>query len=189
METKSIVAGLDEAGRGPLAGPVVAGAVILSDDFDTSLLNDSKKLTEKKRERLYTDITESNCYWAIGLCTVDEIDELNILQASLLAMKRAYESLTITADHVYVDGTFAPDIAATCEAIPKADSLIPAVSAASIIAKVTRDHIMMTLDAKFPQYQFAKHKGYPTKAHMDLLRAHGVSEVHRKSYRPVQALL
>lgn len=190
MQTKQILtAGVDEAGRGPLAGPVVAGAVILADGFPVDWLDDSKKLTEKKREHLYQEITQSSCLWSVGLCTVEEIDELNILQASLLAMKRALEGLSQKPELVYVDGTFTPDFAAKCEAIPKADSLIPCVSAASIIAKVTRDNIMHTLDEKFPQYQFAKHKGYPTKVHMELLKTHGVSQVHRKSYRPVQQVL
>lgn len=183
------IAGVDEAGRGPLAGPVVAAAVILNPDAMPSGLQDSKKLSEKARLQLYDSIYAQAHAVAIGHASVAEIDALNILQASLLAMQRAVSQLTLKPDRVLVDGNQMPNIPYPGEAIIKGDSKIPEISAASIIAKVTRDSLLMTLDVQFPQYGFAKHKGYPTKQHIQALAAHGVTLHHRRSFSPVAKCL
>jgi len=184
-----LICGVDEAGRGPLAGAVFAAAVILNPNHPIAGLADSKKLTEKKRDALATEIKTHALSWAIASCSAEEIDAINILQASLLAMQRAIEKLEIKPDLVQVDGNKCPKIALPCEAIVKGDSKVQAISAASILAKTARDAELYALDTKYPQYGFAKHKGYPTPYHLEMLNLHGVSEIHRKSYAPVRALL
>ncbi|MDY6455846.1 ribonuclease HII [Acinetobacter faecalis] len=185
-----IIAGTDEAGRGPLVGSVVAAAVILDPNNPIEGLNDSKKLTEKKREMLFVEIQEKALAWAIAESSAKEIDELNILQASLLAMRRAVEKLHIQPDHVLVDGNKEPKgLLMSCEAVVGGDALHAEISAASILAKVTRDHDMVELDQKYPQYGFAKHKGYPTKAHFEAIAQHGVIDEHRRSFGPVRKAL
>lgn len=180
-------AGCDEVGRGPLAGDVLAAAVILDPDQPIIGLNDSKKLTEKKRENLFIEIQQKAKSWCIARASVAEIDSLNILQASLLAMTRAVQGLHIQPEHVLVDGNKLPRWHYTAEAVIKGDSRVPAISAASILAKVVRDREMVELDKQFPGYGFADHKGYPTKVHLDALEKLGVTPIHRKSYAPVKA--
>ena len=181
------IAGVDEAGRGPLVGSVVAAAVILDPNNPIEGLNDSKKLTEKKREKLFVEIQEKALAWAIAEASAAEIDEHNILQASLLAMRRAVEALNIQPDHVRVDGNKIPQgLAMSCDAVVGGDALHAEISAASILAKVTRDHQMIEMDQKFPQFGFAKHKGYPTKAHFEAIALHGVIHEHRRSFGPVR---
>ena len=187
---KILIAGVDEAGRGPLVGSVVAAAVILDPNNPIEGLNDSKKLTEKKREKLFFEIKEKALAWAIAEATHQEIDEINILQASLLAMRRAVEALHITPEHVLVDGNKVPQgLSMSCDAVVGGDALHAEISAASILAKVTRDHQMVELDQQFPQFGFAKHKGYPTKAHFEAIATHGVIDQHRRSYAPVKKAL
>ena len=181
------IAGVDEAGRGPLIGSVVAAAVILDPARPIEGLNDSKKLTEKKREKLFLEIQEKALAWSIAEATHTEIDQINILQASLLAMTRAVEGLVIQPHQVLVDGNKVPQgIRVPCEAVIGGDALHPEISAASILAKVYRDRQMLALDAKYPEFGFAKHKGYPTKAHYEALALHGVLDEHRRSYSPVR---
>ena len=184
-----LLAGVDEVGRGPLAGAVVAAAVILDPDSPIEGLNDSKKLTEKKREGLSEEIKEKALSWSLGRAETEEIDELNILQASLLAMKRAVEGLAITPEYALIDGNKCPVLAVSCEAVIKGDSRVAAISAASIIAKVSRDQEMVELDKQYPGYGLAKHKGYPTAVHMKALKELGVSDIHRRSFRPVRECL
>ena len=184
------IAGADEAGRGPLVGSVVAAAVILDPHHPIHGLDDSKKLTEKKREKLFLEIKEKALAWAIAECSAEEIDDINILQASLLAMRRAVEKLEIQPDHVLVDGNKVPKgLSMSCDAVVGGDAIHAEISAASILAKVTRDHEMVELDAKYPQYGFAKHKGYPTKAHFEAIAEHGVIAEHRRSFGPVRKVL
>lgn len=184
------IAGTDEAGRGPLVGSVVAAAVILDPNNPIEGLNDSKKLTEKKREKLFIEIKEKALAWAIAESSAQEIDELNILQASLLAMRRAIEKLKIQPDHVLVDGNKElKGLQMSCEAVIGGDAIHAEISAASILAKVTRDHDMVELDKKYPQFGFAKHKGYPTKAHFEAIAEHGVIDEHRRSFGPVRKVL
>ncbi len=182
-------AGVDEVGRGPLAGPVVAAAVILDPARPLDGLRDSKKLTEKRREALYDEICASALAWSLGRAEVEEIDRINILQASLLAMRRAVDGLAIEPERVLVDGNRCPQLRQPCEAIVKGDDLVAAISAASIIAKVARDREMAALDAEYPGYGLARHKGYPSKAHLEALRTLGVTPIHRRSYAPVRRLL
>jgi len=188
-----LICGVDEAGRGPLAGAVFAAAVILDPQRPILGLADSKKLSEKKRDALAVQIKQDALAWAIASSSVEEIDSLNILQASLLAMKRAVEKLQqqfeVNPHLVQVDGNKMPKIDLPCEAIVKGDSKVPAISAASILAKTARDADLYLLDKAFPQYGFAKHKGYPTEYHLEMLNKYGVSEVHRKSYAPVKLIL
>ncbi|MCO7226490.1 ribonuclease HII [Pleionea sp. CnH1-48] len=184
-----LVAGVDEVGRGPLAGAVVAAAVILDPNNPIEGLTDSKKLTEKKRDLLFDEIKQKALSWAIGRAEVEEIDEINILQASFVAMQRAVAELPIKAEHVLVDGNKSPDFGVPSEAIVKGDLTEPAISAASIIAKVTRDREMVAFEKIYPGYGFAKHKGYPTKQHREALLELGLTPIHRKSYAPVQKLL
>ncbi len=181
-----LVAGVDEVGRGPLAGPVVAAAVILDPQQPISGLTDSKKLTERKRQVLAACIKERALSWAIGAANVVEIDRINIFHASLLAMQRAIYALNITPEHILVDGKFCPKSNIPSQAIIKGDLTEPAISAASIIAKVARDELMINFDDIYPQYGFAGHKGYPTKAHVAALQQHGVSIIHRMSFQPVK---
>lgn len=183
-----IIVGIDEAGRGPLVGNVVAGAVILPDNFDLPGLTDSKKLSEKKRQALYKEIT-TQCHWSIGQASPQEIDEINILQATMLAMERAIESLSAKYDRVLVDGNRCPDLE-NCSAIVKGDMKVPAISAASIIAKVTRDQQMIDLDKDYPQYGFIRHKGYGTLEHLSALEEFGIIKgQHRESFAPIRRLV
>lgn len=184
-----LICGVDEAGRGPLAGPVYAAAVILNDDYPIPGLGDSKKLSEKRRDSLALEIRQHATAWAIATASAAEIDEINILQASLLAMKRAVEALSIRPDEVLVDGLYCPDTGIQSRAIVKGDSLVAAISAASILAKTARDSAMLQLHEIYPQYGFAEHKGYPTAAHLAALKLHGATIEHRRSFRPVRELL
>ncbi len=184
-----LVAGVDEAGRGPLAGPVVAAAVILDDMKPIAGLNDSKKLTANRREVLYDEIRAKALCFCIAQASVQEIDEINILQATMLAMRRAVMGLRLKPVLVLVDGNQLPQIDVQAEAIVKGDSLVQAISAASILAKVTRDRWCERLDAQYPQYGFAGHKGYGTAAHLAALRTHGATAEHRRSFSPVAQVL
>lgn len=189
MKKPLYIAGVDEVGRGPLAGPVVAAAVILDPNATITGLADSKKLSEMRREALAIEIKEKALSWALGRAEVEEIDEINILHASLLAMKRAVEALDIPAEHALIDGNRCPDLPCSAEAIIGGDGSEPAISAASIIAKVARDREMVDLDSRYPGYGLAKHKGYPTKVHIEALKTLGVTEIHRRSFGPVKRLL
>lgn len=183
------IAGVDEVGRGPLAGPVVAAAVILDPACPIDGLRDSKQLTAARRDELDGVIRECALAWAIGVCSPEEIDTLNILQASMLAMRRAVEALSIRPELVQVDGNRCPELRVPSEAIIGGDDRIPCISAASIIAKVYRDAEMLRLHEKFPSYGFDRHKGYPTPEHLTALERHGVCPAHRRSYAPVQRAL
>ncbi|MGC2457184.1 MAG: ribonuclease HII [Gallionellaceae bacterium] len=184
-----IICGVDEAGRGPLAGPVCAAAVILDPRYPIAGLADSKKLGEKRRNHLAQQIRQLALSWAIAEASVEEIDTFNILQASLLAMCRAVETLSLRPTEVLVDGLYCPDTGLPSRAIVKGDNSVAEISAASILAKTARDDAMMALHQCYPQYGFDIHKGYPTAAHLAALRLHGISPIHRKSYRPVKELL
>ena len=184
-----LICGVDEAGRGPLAGPVSAAAVILDETRPIEGLADSKKLSEKQRDRLAPIIRERALAWAVAYAEVGEIDQLNILQATLLAMRRAVLALPMQPQHVLVDGLYCPQTGIPSQAIVKGDSKVAAISAASILAKTARDELMLRLHEQYPQYGFDGHKGYPTAAHLAALREHGVSEVHRRSFRPVREAL
>ena len=184
-----LLAGVDEAGRGPLAGPVVAAAVILDELHPIKGLNDSKKLSAKQRERLYDEIRAKALCCSIAQASVEEIDALNILQATMLAMKRAVEGLRLKPAKVLVDGNRLPTLDMLAEAIVKGDATVPAISAASILAKVTRDRWCAELDAQHPEYGFASHKGYGTAEHLAALQTHGACPQHRKTFAPVTAVL
>ncbi|WP_323003944.1 ribonuclease HII [Denitromonas sp.] len=183
-----LICGVDEAGRGPLCGSVVAAAVILDPARPIDGLADSKKLTEKRRDLLAPIIRERALAWAVAEASVEEIDQLNILHATMLAMKRAVEALDVAPDEVLVDGNRCPQIAYPVQAVVKGDALVAAISAASILAKTVRDAQMLALDAAYPQYGLAAHKGYPTAAHLAAIRQHGVKDFYRKSFGPVRAL-
>lgn len=184
-----LVAGVDEAGRGPLAGPVVAAAVILDERCPIHGLADSKKLTALRREKLFDEIRAKALCCSIAQASVEEIDALNILQATLLAMRRAVEGLRLKPAKVLVDGNHVPRLDVLAEAIVKGDALVPAISAASILAKVTRDRWCAELDVEYPLYGFAKHKGYGTAVHLAALQAHGACPQHRKTFSPVTRVL
>lgn len=189
-QTNLFIAGVDEAGRGPLVGSVVAAAVILDPNHPIAGLNDSKKLTEKKREKLFIEIQEKALAWSIAEATHTEIDELNILQATFLAMRRAVDGLQQQPMKVIVDGNQIPKgMTIACEAIVGGDATHAEISAASILAKVTRDRQMVELDQKYPLFGFAKHKGYPTKVHFEAIAQYGVIDEHRRSYAPVKRAL
>ena len=177
-----VVCGVDEAGRGPLAGPVFAAAVILPQNLMIDGLNDSKKLSEKKREILYDKIKNLALTYAVAFATEHEIDEINILNATFLAMKRAVAKLNLKPDIVLVDGNKSPELEISTQTIVKGDSLSASIAAASILAKVERDRLMKNLSKKFPEYNFEKHKGYVTKMHIDLIKKYGPCEIHRKSF-------
>ena len=185
----SPLAGVDEAGRGCLAGPVVAAAVILPDDFVLPGLTDSKKLSPLRRRQLFSAIRSTSPAWAIGLSWPPEIDRINILQATLTAMKRAVNHLKQDPAFILIDGNVSPGFSIPNRSIPRADLLFPAVSAASILAKTYRDRLMLGLDKKYPAYGLKIHKGYATSEHVHKLRAHGPCPLHRKSFRPVRELL
>ena len=184
-----IIAGVDEAGRGPLAGPVVSAAVVLYPENPIAGLADSKILSASKRATLLPEIKAKALAWAIGYASVEEIDELNILWASMLSMKRAIENLDIDIDRVQVDGNRCPDVSMPAEAIVKGDSKVEAISAASIIAKETRDAEMRVLDERYPDYGFKQHKGYPTKFHREQIMTIGPCPHHRKTFAPVRDVL
>ncbi len=184
-----LVAGADEAGRGPLAGPLVAAAVILDRNVIIEGVNDSKKLSEKKRESIFEEILEKAHAYVIEIVSPQEIDDLNILNASLEGMRRAIERLDTTPEHCLIDGNKLPrTLKLSKEAVVKGDGKYASIAAASILAKVTRDRIMVELDKEFPQYGFAQHKGYPTKQHLEAIKKHGVTEHHRMSYGPCAQL-
>ena len=188
-DVAGLVAGVDEAGRGPLAGPVVAAAVILDERHPIQGLADSKKLTALRRERLFDEIRAKALCCSIAEASVEEIDRLNILQATLVAMRRAVAGLRLKPNKVLVDGNRLPTLEVLAEAIVGGDALVPAISAASILAKVHRDRWCLTLDQQYPQYGFAQHKGYGTAAHLAALQTHGPCAQHRTSFRPVAELL
>lgn len=181
--------GVDEVGRGPLAGPVVAAAVILDPQRSIEGLADSKKLTEKKRRQLSLEIREKSLAWSIARAEVEEIDDLNILHATMLAMKRAVDALALQPHRALVDGNRLPDLSCDAEAVIRGDAIHPCISAASIIAKVARDSEMVDMEIKYPGYGFARHKGYPTKIHLQALQQLGVTPIHRRSFAPVRKLL
>jgi ribonuclease HII len=178
----SVVCGIDEAGRGPLCGPVFAAACILPDGLVLEGLNDSKKLTPKKRDKLFDLICENAIAYCIASASVEEIDELNILEADLLAMRRAIDGLSVKADFALIDGNIARGFQIPARAVIGGDAKSPSIAAASILAKVARDRDCLELDAQYPQYGIAKHKGYGTKQHMDALRTYGPSPIHRKQF-------
>ena len=180
------IAGIDEAGRGPLAGPVVSGAVILPDDFEAPGINDSKKLTPRKRERLYSQILGRAIAVSVGIVDNHQIDKINILQAALLSMVQASGKLDPAPDFLLIDGTFTTSADFEQKAIPKGDSLSISIAAASIIAKVTRDRLMTAYHAQYPVYGFDRHKGYPTRAHKEAIASHGVSPIHRLTFKGVK---
>ena len=187
--SEGLVCGVDEAGRGPLAGPVVAAAVILDPANPIAGLNDSKKLSAKRREALAVEIRAKALAWAVAEASVEEIDQINILQASLLAMQRAVELLNIQPTHALIDGNRCPILPCSAEAIIGGDGKVAAIAAASILAKTVRDAGMMILHAEYPMYNFDRHMGYPTALHLAALQEHGVSPVHRRSYAPVARLI
>lgn len=184
-----VICGVDEAGRGPLAGAVFAAAVILDPARPIGGLRDSKKLSEARRNALAEQIKSEALAWSIAHCTESEIDAINILQASMLAMRRAVEGLKLMPTLALIDGNRCPVMPIRSEAIVKGDDKVPAISAASILAKTARDASLVALHAEYPQYAFDRHKGYPTALHLERLRQHGVSPVHRKTYAPVRELL
>ena len=184
-----LIAGVDEVGRGPLAGPVLAAAVILDPERPIAGLADSKQLTEKRREALSAQIMEQALAWSIARAEVEEIDRINILQASLLAMQRAVQALTPGAELALIDGNRCPSLPCPAQAVVKGDSRVAAISAASIIAQVARDREMVVLDREYPGYGFARHKGYPSPLHLQALQALGVTPIHRRSYAPVRRVL
>ena len=186
---RGLVAGVDEAGRGPLAGPVVAAAVILDARQPIAGLADSKKLTALRREKLFDEILAKALCCSIAEASVEEIERLNILQATMLAMQRAVEGLRLKPGHVLVDGNRLPTLGMTSEAIVKGDATVSAISAASILAKVTRDRWCAQVDVDYPQYGFAGHKGYGTAAHLQALQDHGACPLHRKTFAPVTAVV
>ena len=188
-QPEGLICGVDEAGRGPLAGPVVAAAVILDPRQPIDGLNDSKKLTAARREMLAVEIREKALAWAVAEASVQEIDRINILQASLLAMQRAVSGLSLMPEKALVDGNKCPVLACPVEAIVGGDGKLAAIAAASILAKTVRDAQMQELHACYPQYGFDRHKGYPTALHLAALREHGISPVHRRSYGPVAQMI
>ncbi|RBP81899.1 ribonuclease HII [Marinomonas rhizomae] len=186
----NLLAGTDEAGRGPLAGEVVAAAVILDPQCPIAGLADSKKLSEKKREALFVEIQEKALAYGIASATIEEIDEMNILHASMLAMSRAVSLLSIVPEHVLVDGNRIPlNLPCSAEAVVKGDARQAAISAASILAKVTRDRDIVKAAGIYPEYGFEKHKGYPTAQHLEAIRLHGITPIHRRSFGPVKKIL
>jgi len=185
-----LVAGVDEAGRGPLAGEVVAAAVILDPNNKIDGLADSKKLSEKKREMLFEEITKKALSYGIASASIEEIDEMNILHASMLAMSRAVDKLSVAPEYVLVDGNRVPkQLKCDAEAVVKGDARHEAISAASILAKVTRDRVIIAMAECYPQYGFEKHKGYPTAVHLAALKEHGITPIHRRSFGPVKKTL
>jgi ribonuclease HII len=189
MPAAHSVCGVDEAGRGPLAGPVYAAAVILDPAMPILGLKDSKLLSERKRETLAAKIHMHSIAWAVAYATVEEIDRLNILHATMLAMQRAVQALRIPPDEAWIDGNRCPALACRARAIVQGDRLHPVISAASILAKTARDAEMLRMHERYPQYGFDRHKGYPTAEHLELLQQHGASDIHRRSFAPVRRML
>ena len=190
IEQRIVYCGVDEAGAGPLCGDVVAAAVILDPNNPIAALNDSKKLSEKKREALFVEIQEKALAYGIASATIEEIDEMNILHASMLAMSRAVSLLSIVPEHVLVDGNRIPlNLPCSAEAVVKGDARQAAISAASILAKVTRDRDIVKAAGIYPEYGFEKHKGYPTAQHLEAIRLHGITPIHRRSFGPVKKIL
>jgi ribonuclease HII len=185
----ALCCGVDEAGRGPLAGPVMAAAVILGETHGIAGLDDSKKLSAQVRAALEIEIKARAVAWSVASASVEEIDAINILQASLLAMRRAVEGLALMPAVALVDGLHCPQLSCAAQAIVGGDATVPEISAASILAKTARDALMCELDLVYPEYGFARHKGYPTAAHLSALRAHGVTPAHRRSFAPVRELV
>lgn len=185
----TLIAGVDEVGRGPLVGAVVTAAVILDPAKPIVGLNDSKKLSEKKRKVLAEEIKAKALSWSLGRAEAEEIDQINILQATMVAMQRAVAGLSVQPELALIDGNRCPELPMEARAVVGGDGLEEAISAASIIAKVARDEEMAELDAQYPQYEFARHKGYPTKLHMEKLLEHGACPQHRRSFKPVQRVL
>lgn len=184
-----VVAGVDEAGRGPLAGPVVVAAVVLHPARPIVGLDDSKKLSEKKREALFPLIQSQSAAWSVVEVSPEEIDQVNILQATMLGMKRAVEQLSLSPTLALIDGNRAPELSCQVKTIIQGDRLEPAISAASILAKVTRDRLMREMHVQYPEYRFDQHKGYPTALHLSLLALHGACPAHRRSFAPVRKQL
>lgn len=189
QEGYHFICGCDEAGRGPLVGPVVAGAVILPENYELEGLTDSKQLSEKKREKYFPIIKQDAIAYGIGIVDAKTIDEINIYEASRLAMKKAIANMKVNPDYVLTDAMPIKDLNVPVEPIIHGDALSLSIAAASVLAKVTRDHILMELDKKYPQYEFARHKGYPTKRHLELLKLYGPTEDYRFTYRPVRDLI
>lgn len=189
IQSQTVYCGVDEAGAGPLCGDVVAAAVILDPDMPIPELNDSKKLSEKKREYLFDIIRQRALDYCIASASVEEIDRLNILNARMLAMSRAVNGLTMTCGHALIDGNRSPELNIPSSFIIKGDALVNSISAASILAKVQRDRDMVLLDQQYPEYGFAKHKGYGTKLHLEALNKYGPCEIHRKTFAPVKKLI
>jgi len=189
FDPNELAAGVDEAGRGPLVGPVMAAAVILDPKRPIQGLADSKKLTPQRRATLNTEIRDKAIAYCVAQASAEEIDQLNILQATMLAMKRAVEGLSVMPTRVWVDGNRVPSLAVTAKSVVKGDSLLDCISAASILAKVSRDQWCTDIDAKYPQYGFAKHKGYGTQIHMQALQTFGATPWHRRSFAPVAAVV
>ena len=188
MAKKYRIVGIDEAGRGPLAGPVVAASVAIHEKFLPYKINDSKKISEKNREIMYEKIIENASSYGIGIVNADVIDKINIHKATLKAMKESYQELNCLNCMVYIDGIFKPDIMGNLNTIKHGDRIVPIISAASIIAKVTRDRIMLKIDKEFPMYNFRKHKGYPTKNHIQMIKKYGICKYHRKTFKPIKYL-
>lgn len=188
LQSDGLICGVDEAGRGPLAGPVVAAAVILDPENPIEGLNDSKKLSARRREKLAIEIRAKALAWAVAEASVEEIDTINILQASMLAMQRAVAALSVKPVEALIDGNRCPELACRAEAVVGGDGKIESIAAASILAKTVRDADMRELHAKYPQYGFDRHMGYPTARHLAALREHGASPVHRRSFAPVAQL-
>ena len=188
-DNEAAVAGVDEVGRGPLCGPVVTAAVILDPSRPIEGLNDSKKLSESRREALFDIIKERALAWSLGRAEVDEIDQLNILHATMLAMQRAVAGLSVKPSLALIDGNRCPKLPCAAESVVKGDSRVPEIAAASILAKVTRDREMLEMDQQYPGYGIAKHKGYPTKEHLEALVKLGVTPHHRRSFKPVRELV
>lgn len=189
QEGYHLICGCDEAGRGPLVGPVVAGAVILPENYKLEGLTDSKQLSEKKREKYFPIIKQDAIAYGIGIVDAKTIDEINIYEASRLAMKKAIENMKVKPDYVLTDAMPIKDLNVPVEPVIHGDALSLTIAAASVLAKVTRDHILFDLDQKYPEYEFARHKGYPTKRHLELLKLYGPTEDYRFTYRPVRDLI
>ena len=188
MEKKYTIVGIDEAGRGPLAGPVVAASIIIEEKFLSYEIDDSKKINENKRSLLYEDLMKDASQIGIGIVNSDEIDKINIHNATLKAMQKSYDKINCNDCVVYIDGIHKPHLIEKAYAIKHGDSFVPAISAASIIAKVTRDKIMIEIDKEFPIYNFKKHKGYPTKEHIETIKKYGICKYHRKTFKPIISL-
>ncbi len=188
MKKKYTIVGIDEAGRGPLAGPVVAAAIIIDEKFLSYEIDDSKKINEKKRSLLYEILARDATKIGIGIVNSDEIDKMNIHNATLKAMQKSYDKIKCNNCMVYIDGIYKPDLIKNAYAIKHGDSFVPIISAASIIAKVTRDKIMLEIDKEFPVYNFKKHKGYPTKQHIEIIKKYGTCKYHRRTFKPITSL-